>query len=165
MGRAGIAGDEVGSALIGGRLVRDLMRLGFLMERTYAPYPKWFGTAFQRLSCGPGLYPLLLEVLRAADWGSRDAALGRAYEAVALAHNRLGVTARLPDKPKRFFGRPFTVMANQGYSTALLDRIDPKMLKETMRRSPIGGIDQISDNTDLLENPAFRSAPPARGGS
>ncbi len=36
-------GDEVGSALIGSRLVRDIMRLCFLMEQTYAPYAKWFG--------------------------------------------------------------------------------------------------------------------------
>ena len=53
MGRAGLVGDELGSALIGARLVRDVMRLGFLMERQYAPYPKWFGTAFQRLACAP----------------------------------------------------------------------------------------------------------------
>ena len=38
MGRAGLAGDEIGSALIGSRLVRDLMRLCFLMEQQYAPY-------------------------------------------------------------------------------------------------------------------------------
>ena len=39
MGRAGYAGDELGSAVIGGRLARDLMALGFLTERRYAPYP------------------------------------------------------------------------------------------------------------------------------
>jgi hypothetical protein len=42
MGRAGTVGDEVGSALIGARLVRDIMRLAFIMERTYAPCAKWF---------------------------------------------------------------------------------------------------------------------------
>ena len=52
MGRAGHAGDELGSAVIGGRLTRDLMVLGFLLERRYAPYPKWFGTAFERLDLG-----------------------------------------------------------------------------------------------------------------
>ena len=51
MGRAGMVGDEVGSALIGARLVRDVMRLCFLMEKTYAPYPKWLGSAFKQLSC------------------------------------------------------------------------------------------------------------------
>jgi hypothetical protein len=45
VGRTGSVGDELGSALIGSRLVSDLMRLCFLMERQYAPYSKWFGTA------------------------------------------------------------------------------------------------------------------------
>jgi hypothetical protein len=47
MPRAGFVGDELGSALIGSRLVRDIMNLCFLLEKQYAPYPKWFGTAFQ----------------------------------------------------------------------------------------------------------------------
>src|SRR5205814_4162108 len=59
MGRAGLAGDEIGSALIGARLVRDLVRLCFLMERVYAPYPKWFGAAFDRLGCAEKLSPHL----------------------------------------------------------------------------------------------------------
>ena len=42
-------GDELGSAVLGARLVESAMRLAFLMERTYAPYVKWFGTAFARL--------------------------------------------------------------------------------------------------------------------
>ena len=48
---AGSVGDELGSALIGSRLVRDIMSLCFLMEKRYAPYAKWFGTAFLRLEC------------------------------------------------------------------------------------------------------------------
>ena len=67
-GTGWLVGDEVGSALIGGRLVRDIMRLCFLMERTYAPYQKWFGTAFKRLSCGPDLWPMLQNALQAETW-------------------------------------------------------------------------------------------------
>lgn len=59
MPRAGFVGDELGSALIGSRLVRDVMRLCFLMERQHAPYPKWFGTAFQQLACAAELEPIL----------------------------------------------------------------------------------------------------------
>ena len=78
MGRAGYAGDEIGSALIGGRLARDLMSLGFLMERRYAPYPKWFGSAFARLGCAAALTPLLRELLAAPTWPERqDAARTR----------------------------------------------------------------------------------------
>src|SRR5215203_840009 len=42
VGRTGEVGDELGSAVIAADLVRDLMRVAFLLERTYAPYAKWF---------------------------------------------------------------------------------------------------------------------------
>ncbi|MFK7801886.1 MAG: DUF4037 domain-containing protein, partial [Anaerolineae bacterium] len=41
MGRCGQVGDALGSRLVAGRLVSDLMRLCFLMERKYPPYIKW----------------------------------------------------------------------------------------------------------------------------
>jgi hypothetical protein len=45
VGRAGYVGDELGSMIIAARIVKNLMQLCFLMERKYAPYSKWFGTA------------------------------------------------------------------------------------------------------------------------
>jgi hypothetical protein len=156
MGRAGMVGDEVGSALIAARLVRDIMRLCFLMERTYAPYPKWFGTAFRRLGCGPALYPVLRDVLGAIDWKSRQAAMVPAYERLAAMHNDLGLTRRLPEQAVGFFGRPFAVMAIQGFAPALLEQVSGDLLTETTLRSPIGGVDQVSDSTDLLGDPAYR---------
>ena len=59
MGRAGLVGDDIGSALIASRLVRDIMRLCFLMEKQYAPYPKWFGTAFRAVGVRQELWPVL----------------------------------------------------------------------------------------------------------
>ncbi len=53
VGRTGDVGDELGSRVIAARLIRDLMMLCFLIERVYAPYPKWFGTGFARLACAP----------------------------------------------------------------------------------------------------------------
>jgi uncharacterized protein DUF4037 len=38
VGRTAEVGDELGSRLLAARLVRDMMRLGFLMERRCAPY-------------------------------------------------------------------------------------------------------------------------------
>ena len=49
VGRAGYAGDELGSTLIASEMVSGLMHLSFLIERRYAPYTKWFGTAFSEL--------------------------------------------------------------------------------------------------------------------
>ena len=65
MGRYGQVGDSLGSRLIAARLVRDLMRLCFLMERKYAPFIKWFGSAFAQLDCASDLVPVFTRVLEA----------------------------------------------------------------------------------------------------
>ena len=107
MGRAGIVGDEIGSALIAARLVRDLMRLCFLMEKQYAPYEKWFGTAFAQLSSGEELAPLLQQILQSPTWSEREKYLVPAYEIVAMKHNTLNITEQLDTKVSYFFDRPF----------------------------------------------------------
>ena len=107
MGRAGIVNDELGAAIIGARLVRDLMRLCFLMENQYAPYQKWFGSAFKKLRCAVELAPILRRVLIAEVWEEREKHLAAAYEHVAAMHNRLEITEPLPAKVSGFFGRPF----------------------------------------------------------
>ena len=107
MGRTGLLGDELGSRLIAGRLVHDLMALCFLMERQYPPYSKWFGTAFQTLSCAGRLTPLFQAVLDARSWREREEPLVAAYEIVAGKFNELGITEPLPARPSLFHGRPF----------------------------------------------------------
>jgi len=155
MGRAGQAGDEIGSALIAGRLVRDLMRLCFLMARQYAPYPKWFGTAFARLEAAGPLSSLLLQALRAEAWPERDRALGTAYTVVGRMHNALGLTEPLPAEAVPFFARPFSVIFGERFAKALSTRIEDPCV----RRIPllIGGLDQWSDSTEVLEASALRS--------
>ena len=157
MGRAGLVGDEVGSAIIAARLVRDVMRLGFLMERVYAPYPKWFGTAFARLRCGPALLPHLAEALAARTWRERERHLVPAYEAVAAMHNALGITGPLPAETRAFFGRPFRVIEMGTFVDALLACIEDERVRRIAARRPIGGIDQLSDSTDLVAHAEWRS--------
>ncbi|RWB93467.1 MAG: DUF4037 domain-containing protein [Mesorhizobium sp.] len=67
VGRTRNAGDEIGSRVIAGRMVGNIMRLAMLVERRYAPYPKWFGTAFARLPCAPELRETLEQILSAPD--------------------------------------------------------------------------------------------------
>jgi hypothetical protein len=157
MGRAGIVGDEIGSALIGARLVRDLMRLCFLMERAYAPYPKWFGTAFARLDCAASLSPSLRAALAADTWQERERRLAHAYERVAEMHNALGLTDPLPTKPRDFFGRPFKVIGLHGFSDALLSRVTDERVRRIAARRPVGGIDLFSDSTDLVSHAPWRA--------
>lgn len=88
--RAGSTGDDLGSRVIAGRLVRELMRLAFLVERRWAPYPKWFGTAFARLRLAADIGPMLAEAVAAPDWRAREAALVTAASRIAAATNEIG---------------------------------------------------------------------------
>ena len=153
MGRAGYVGDEIGSALIGARLVRDVMQLCFLMERVYAPYPKWFGSAFAKLKCGSDFAPLLKAALSAETWQQRESRLVAAYEIMASMHNALKLTPNLPSKTDYFFDRPFRVIhLHGGFAAAICKQIeDPRVQKLSTRRL-VGNIDQISDSTDLLSD-------------
>ncbi len=156
MGRAGFVGDEIGSALIGSRLVRDVMRLCFLMERTYAPYPKWFGTAFKQLACADGLSADLMGALTAVTWQEREHHLIPAYETLAHMHNSLGLTELMPEKVTSFWERPFQVIAFHGFSEALLAQIQDPVVQKIAARSPIGSLDQFSDSTDLTSDLSWR---------
>ena len=156
MGRAGFVGDEIGSALIGSRLVRDLMRLGFLMERSYAPYPKWFGTAFMQLACGPELAPILRRAQLAETWQEREQHLGATCERIAALHNSLSLTAPLVPTVRPFWGRPFRVIGGERFAEALRGQISDPAVRRIAARSLIGGIDQFSDSTDLLSDPSWR---------
>lgn len=160
MGRAGIAGDEIGSALIAARLVRDLMRLCFLMEKQYPPYPKWFGTAFAQLAGVEVLVPLLTRVLVALTWSERQEFLVPAYEMVAAKHNALGITEALDTKVSYFDEetRPFLVINGGRFANALREKISDPVVKRIAERWLIGSADQFSDSTDLLnEARSFRS--------
>ncbi|MGV3616560.1 MAG: DUF4037 domain-containing protein [Fimbriimonas sp.] len=158
VGRAGYVGDELGAATIAARLVRDLMRLGFAMERVYAPYPKWFGTAFSRLRCAEELGPLLTAVLRADEWQARDAALANAYRVVARMQNETELLERRPTEPAAFFGRPFSVIhLHMEFASGLRAGIRDPGVREIAARRNIGGIDVFSDSTDLVSDPDWFS--------
>lgn len=150
VGRCGQTGDELGSAVVAARLVRDVMRLCFLMERRFAPYSKWLGTAFLRLDCGPQLAPDLRAVLRAETWREREQRLTVVYEAIARRHNALGLTPPLPDEVSPFHERPFVVIHGDRFADALRDQItDPEVLALPPGR---GGVDQFIDSTPLLSD-------------
>jgi len=158
MGRAGSAGDENGSAIIGSRLVQDVMRLAFLMEKEYPPYAKWFGKIFMQLPTAPRLAPALTEALHSSSWEEREHALCKAYEVIADIHNSLEITEHLSPEVSQFFGRPFRVIRGERFARAILERIkEPEVILLT-KHSLIGNIDIISDNTDLLEDASLRAS-------
>lgn len=148
MPRAGFVGDELGSALIASRLIRDVMNLCFLIERRYAPYPKWFGTAFRQLACANELLPYLEAAQNAKEWREREQALSATYQIVAQMHNELQLTESIEVKVTRFFDRPFSVIGGHRFAEALVANIEDSSLRK-LAAFRLGGIDQISDNTDF----------------
>lgn len=155
VGRCGEVGDELGSAVVASRLVRELMRLCLLMERRYPPYSKWFGSAFARTSQAATLTPVLAEVLASTGWHTREHHLARAYETVAAAHNRLGLTGPVDPATRPYHNRPFQVLHAERFTAALTACItDPDIRSLPM----IGAVDQFVDSTDVLSHPELTRA-------
>lgn len=149
VGRTGQVGDDLGSRVIAARLVRDVMRLAFLLERTYAPYPKWFGSGFARLPIAARLTPLLDAALAAPHWQPRGEALAKAYLALANHQVASGIAPFSPVIGP-YYERPFvTINADDAVAAARAAITDPALIAlET-----IGALDQLTDLTPVLESP------------
>jgi hypothetical protein len=157
VGRSGQVGDELGSAVVAARLGRDLMRLAFLIEREYAPYSKWLGTAFARLRCGPALGPSLEGALAAREWRERERHLATAFETIAARFNDLALVEPLDTTVRPFFGRPFRVLDSNRFADACLESTPLRTL------GWVGAIDQFVDSTDVLDHASRTGAIAASG--
>ncbi|HVF48454.1 MAG TPA: DUF4037 domain-containing protein [Pyrinomonadaceae bacterium] len=168
IGRAGFVGDELGSAVIAARMVKRLMRLCFLFEKTYAPYSKWFGTAFARLKCGPELTPIFRRALHAENWRDREAHLSKAYEYVGRMQNELKIAAPVDDKVS-LHGRPYMIIHARRFGMAILDAIEDE---EVQRLNFFGGsVNQFVEDDNEVGQVAlcqklkilYQPSPPPRG--
>jgi len=150
VGRCGYVGDELGSILIAARQVKNLMRLCFLMERKYAPYSKWFGTAFNHLDCAQELDPIFMQILQAQEWRARQEFLARAYEITARMHNSLGVTIPLKESAAPYHGRPYLVVGDDRY----VEELKKSVISEKVRniRHDLGSVNQFIDSNDQLNH-------------
>jgi len=151
--RTAEVGDETGSAVTAARQVRELIRLALLLERQYAPYQKWLGTAFARRQHLDALPEHLAEAVRASDITARESALSLAYTAVARRHNEAGLTDPIDPSTRTYYGRPARVLMAGRFADACLATVTEAGLRALAR---IGGIDQVVDSTDVLEDPSMR---------
>ncbi len=150
VGRCAELGDTLGMRIVTARLARDLMKMGFLMEKRPAPYEKWLGTAFARLSCASVLTAPLEAALAAADYPGIEAGLAALYRELGEMHNRLGVTGPVDPAPRQFFNRPWLVARGDRFANALLAAIQSPALRAIPIR--IGSIEQFVDSPDYIEN-------------
>jgi hypothetical protein len=155
VGRAAEVGDEAGSRLVAARIVRDLMRLHFLLAGEYWPYAKWFGSAYRALAHSHDVRPALEAVLGAPDHPRREDALVAAYEAIARLHNATGLTGPIDPAVSLFYNRPFRVLKSDRFVDACLREVhDPQLRSFPL----VGSIDQFVDSTDVLERPPLAHA-------
>lgn len=151
VGRCEDVGDELGSQIIAAGIIRQLMKLCFLMEKRYAPYSKWLGSAFAKLSCAEKLTPVFKNVLRSTSWKEREKHLSQAYREIARLHNALGITAPLDTSVSLFHNRPYLVIHAGRFAEEIRKSIKNEELRKLKMK--IGAIDQLTDWTDLIGDP------------
>ncbi|MGH6654088.1 MAG: DUF4037 domain-containing protein [Actinocrinis sp.] len=155
VGRTGEVGDELGSAVVAARLVRDLMRLALLMNRQYPPYGKWLGSAFSRSPEGERLTPVFRAALAATSWRDREKQLASAYEEIAAMQNRLGLCEPVDPTTRPYHDRPFQVLHAERFANAL----SSALTTEELRALPlVGTVDQYVDSVDALGDVTRRRA-------
>ncbi|MFD5457560.1 hypothetical protein [Streptomyces olivaceus] len=108
------------------------------------------GSAFARTPQAAALTPLLTAALAATDVRTREDALAGAYEAVADAHNRLGLTAPVDPATRPYHARPYRVLHAERFADALTARVTEPAVRAL---PPTGAVDQFTDSTDLVADP------------
>lgn len=145
--RSGELDDELGSRIIASRMVEEIVKMGFLLCRTYMPYSKWRGSAFMKLPIAEDLTPQLLCAMRSGHWRERQVCLGFAYQVIGRWHNKLGLTRPLSTELSDFHGRGYLVLDVGPYIRAMKRTMKSKKLRDM--RYPIGGVDQFINHARI----------------
>ena len=153
IGRAGARGDDLGSRLIAARLARTAMHLGFLLERRWPPYSKWYGAMFAALPNAGAAYHALSEALAASSWEEREAALAAALDMMSDLQASLGLPSESP-VTEPFHDRPFRGL------TFIAEQVHASIVDSQVRALPlgVGSIEQWVDNVPMLVTSAWRNA-------
>lgn len=151
VGRAGLRGDEDGSAVIAARHVRTMLHLAHLLHRSWPPYGKWLARSAAALPGGGALRSAVGEVLRARDWRSRQSALADAVELLAAAQGAVGLPTLEP-ATEAFFERPH--LGVRDLPALLLEQVEDPQVRALP--AGVGTAEQISDNVTVLVDPQAR---------
>ncbi len=147
--RCAEVGDDIGSVIVGSRIAERLIRLCFLYRKQYAPYSKWFGTAFRLLDVNKQIKSELDLALHAAEIAEREDHLATAQALVAELHNESGVTAPVDYKIESYYGRDIKVIFADKFAEAAADTLTGTALENIPRIgafSSIGGLSNVSDD-------------------
>ena len=133
-------------------MVRHIIRLAFIINKKYIPYPKWLTTAFHQLECARELSPLLQKILCSENWREREDLLCQAYLLLLDKQNSLNITPMIRLKPQHFHTRDQMVVD----VSKIIEELK-KLIKSPLSeiKYPIGSIDHFIDDTHILTDPHF----------
>ncbi len=152
--RCGECGDEIGSQIICSRIVERLMRLCFLYKDTYAPYSKWFGTAFTKLDVDEKIKDTIQGALFAKDLKEREEKLVEAQALVADMHNDSRLTDFVDYKIESYFGRDIKVIFADKFVDATVKELKNTVFENTPligTLSQFGGLSSFADEKEYYE--------------
>ena len=124
------------------------MRLCFLYTNTYAPYSKWFGTAFRRLPVDDRIQHTIELVLVANCVEEREDRIVEAQALVADMHNASGLTDFVEYRIEGYFGRDIKVIFADKFAEAATRALSNTPLAHIPRIgifSQIGGLSALAD--------------------
>ncbi len=152
--RCSDVGDELGSVLACSRIAERLMRLCFLYCHQYAPYSKWFGTAFNRLPVSDEIRSAVYGALTAHDITERENNIVLAQKLIADLHDSLGITEPVNAEIQTYFGRDIKVI----FADNIAGLIEEKLLGTKLEGLPlIGSLSEVANFTVLSDDPAHRA--------
>lgn len=152
--RCGEVDDEIGSQIICARIAERLMRLCFLYKDTYAPYSKWFGTAFNKLNIDENIKLKIHSALKATDLAERENSLVEAQALVADLHNASVLTDKVDYSVEPYFGRDIKVIFADKFVDATVEILKGTAFENipligTM--SQFGGLSDFADEKVYYE--------------
>lgn len=153
--RCGVRGDDIGSRICCTRMAERLMRLCFLYQNRYAPYSKWFGTAFSGLPVNPDIQVEIQKALAAGEILERERHLVTAQSLVAQLHNQTGLTDPVSTAPQLYFSRDIQVI----HPEKIAEKLQEKITEESLRKiPPFGAMSQVGNFVTLSDGTQYQPA-------
>lgn len=120
------------------------------IKDTYAPYSKWFGTAFRRLDIDDKIKQTIDHALSADNLAEREKSLVEAQAFVADLHNTSGLTKFVDYQIENYFGRDIKVIFSDKFAEAAAMELIGTVFENVPligAISQIGGVASITDDT------------------
>ena len=151
--RCSDVGDNLGSLLVCGRIADRLMRLAFLYCKIYAPYSKWFGTAFSRLPIDMCIKDSIYTAVKAESIIEREYNIVNAQKLMADLHNQSGMTEYVEVQIESYFERNIKVI----FADKIAGAVIKKLSGTPFERYPlIGTLSGVPNFTNAFDDPKYR---------